>query len=105
MHGYVAFRNLAFAPVVEELVFRSCVAAALGAGGAGFTARVWVSPLFFGVAHLHHAVEELRKGRLCSRVAVFVLAQATYTTLFGAYATFLLLATGEPNAPPRPPQR
>lgn len=103
MRGSVALRNLVFAPVVEELVFRSCVAAALGDGGAGLTARIWASPLFFGVAHLHHAAEELRKGEPLSRVALIVLVQATYTTLFGAYATFLLLRTGVQRSHPAYP--
>ncbi|XP_017392503.1 CAAX prenyl protease 2 isoform X5 [Cebus imitator] len=52
-------RNQVIAPLTEELVFRACMlpmlAPCMGLGPAVFTC-----PLFFGVAHFHHIIEQLR---------------------------------------------
>uniref|UniRef100_A0A8C3SN40 CAAX prenyl protease 2 n=1 Tax=Chelydra serpentina TaxID=8475 RepID=A0A8C3SN40_CHESE len=52
-------RNQVIAPLTEELVFRACMLPMLipctGQGPAIFTC-----PLFFGVAHFHHVIEQLR---------------------------------------------
>ncbi|XP_076971710.1 CAAX prenyl protease 2 isoform X2 [Tamandua tetradactyla] len=52
-------RNQVIAPLTEELVFRACMLPMLvpctGLGRAVFTC-----PLFFGVAHFHHVIEQLR---------------------------------------------
>nr|XP_042705577.1 CAAX prenyl protease 2 isoform X3 [Chrysemys picta bellii] len=52
-------RNQVIAPLTEELVFRACMLPMLipctGLGPAIFTC-----PLFFGVAHFHHVIEQLR---------------------------------------------
>lgn len=60
------------------------------------TRTIFLSPLLFGLAHFHHFYEfrvthpdaPLSLGLLRSVV------QLGYTTLFGAYATFLHLRTG-----------
>uniref|UniRef100_A0A8D2PL06 CAAX prenyl protease 2 n=1 Tax=Zosterops lateralis melanops TaxID=1220523 RepID=A0A8D2PL06_ZOSLA len=52
-------RNQVVAPLTEELVFRACMLPMLvpctGPGPA-----VLACPLFFGVAHFHHVIEQLR---------------------------------------------
>ncbi|KAG5977275.1 hypothetical protein E4U55_006920 [Claviceps digitariae] len=54
------------------------------------------SPLVFGTAHLHHFYE-FRVTHPHTPLAVAIarsVLQLSYTTLFGAYATFLFLRTG-----------
>ncbi|XP_056383328.1 CAAX prenyl protease 2 isoform X2 [Hyla sarda] len=52
-------RNQVIAPLTEELVFRACMLPMLvpctSPGRAIFTC-----PLFFGIAHFHHVIEQLR---------------------------------------------
>ena len=53
----ILIRNVVFAPVSEELVFRACGCAAMLATGAGMGSCVWVGPLCFALAHAHHVYE------------------------------------------------
>jgi prenyl protein peptidase len=62
-----------------------------------------IAPLFFGVAHIHHAVVRLQKASSSSAssfrpsvssVILMTTFQFIYTTLFGAYATYILIRTG-----------
>ncbi len=57
---------------------------------------VFLSPVIFGMAHFHHFYE-FRTTHAHVTVAAAVARSAfqlAYTTLFGAYATFLFLRTG-----------
>ncbi|CAM9367501.1 unnamed protein product, partial [Hapterophycus canaliculatus] len=45
-------------------------------------------------AHLHHALEWLRQGNAVRAVAMGVLFQIGYTSVFGAFAVFVQLRTG-----------
>uniref|UniRef100_A0A6I8NVU5 CAAX prenyl protease 2 n=1 Tax=Ornithorhynchus anatinus TaxID=9258 RepID=A0A6I8NVU5_ORNAN len=87
-------RNQVIAPLTEELVFRACMLPMLtpctGLGPAIFTC-----PLFFGVAHFHHIIEQLR-FRQGSVGSIFLSAafQFSYTAVFGAYTAFLFIRTG-----------
>ncbi|XP_027800100.1 CAAX prenyl protease 2 isoform X2 [Marmota flaviventris] len=87
-------RNQVIAPLTEELVFRACMlpmlAPCMGLGPAVFTC-----PLFFGVAHFHHIIEQLR-FRQSSVGSIFLSAafQFSYTAVFGAYTAFLFIRTG-----------
>nr|XP_054097085.1 CAAX prenyl protease 2 isoform X6 [Callithrix jacchus] len=87
-------RNQVIAPLTEELVFRACMlpmlAPCMGLGPAVFTC-----PLFFGVAHFHHIIEQLR-FRQSSVGNIFLSAafQFSYTAVFGAYTAFLFIRTG-----------
>ena len=89
-------RTVLIAPVCEEFVFRSCMAAIL------LHAKTWTSgqitvvlPLFFGIAHGHHfyRLVSLEK-KAVKQALVQCVFQFTYTTLFGIYATFIYLRTG-----------
>ncbi len=91
----LALRNLVAGPFSEELVFRSCMLPLVVGSGAGRLATIVATPLFFGLAHLHHAVGLVRSGQATVREAAMrVLFQVGYTTVFGAYAAFVLLRTG-----------
>ncbi|XP_067170885.1 CAAX prenyl protease 2 [Apteryx mantelli] len=87
-------RNQVVAPLTEELVFRACMLPMLvpctGPGPA-----VFACPLFFGVAHFHHVIEQLR-FRQGSVASIFMSAafQFSYTAVFGAYTAFIFLRTG-----------
>ncbi len=86
----MTLRNLIVAPVTEEIVFRGCIYALLRPALGGARA-VLVSPLFFGVAHLHH----LWQGQALAPT----LFQFAYTTVFGWLTTFYLHRTGSVAGP------
>ncbi|KAL3666826.1 hypothetical protein V7S43_008444 [Phytophthora oleae] len=89
-----SLRTYVLGPLTEEFVFRSCMVPLLVC--AQFTVKQIVlgSPLMFGAAHLHHFMEYVRHGRSPKDAALTVGFQLIYTSLFGAYATFLFLRTG-----------
>ncbi|KZP08822.1 Abi-domain-containing protein [Athelia psychrophila] len=95
---WVGARNLLFAPLTEEAVFRACVLAVYQLAGLGRGVSVGVSPLAFGLAHVHHAWEVWnRYGRTptaAKRAVIASTMQLSYTTLFGAYTALLFLRTG-----------
>ena len=49
----VFLRNIIFAPITEEVVFRGCMVPLLFPG-FGWTPTIVILPLYFGIAHLHH---------------------------------------------------
>ena len=55
------WRNYVVAPFSEEFTFRACLIPLL-LGPFTWRGTVLVSPLFFGVAHLHHMIERVRSG-------------------------------------------
>lgn len=84
--------------MTEEFVFRACMIATLHQAKYSTRYLVFVSPLYFGIAHLHHAWDNYhRMGRTRQALqnAVFTsLFQFLYTTLFGWYASYLFIRTG-----------
>jgi prenyl protein peptidase len=60
------------------------------------TKTILLTPILFGLAHVHHFYEfRLTHPRVPAAAALLRSAfQFAYTTLFGAYATFLFLRTG-----------
>ena len=91
-------RNLVVAPWTEEVVFRGCmVPALLGSEMAPWKVTL-VAPLFFGVAHAHHAFSRLSKGERIGPVLIVTLFQFAYTSLFGSYAAYALIRTGSVSA-------
>ncbi|GAA5942642.1 hypothetical protein JCM3775_003665 [Rhodotorula graminis] len=96
--GWKGVRNYILAPLTEELSFRSCVVAASFLGGWSRRKLVFVTPLWFGLAHVHHAWETYLAGGRTRKALIQGVLQSTfqfvYTTLFGWFATFLFLRTG-----------
>jgi prenyl protein peptidase len=102
--------------LTEELTFRSSLIAVSLLGGLSPKSIVFGTPLWFGVAHAHHAIEVWKKGGSnrssaiqalagcgtsspCHRACVLVVHtclvfQLGYTTLFGWYASYLFIRTG-----------
>ena len=91
---WMALRNLIIAPALEEVAFRGCIVSALLSAKSLSTGQiVFLAPLFFGVAHVHHGWMCLRRGEPWTGVALQVLFQFVYTSLFGSYATWVYLRT------------
>jgi prenyl protein peptidase len=57
---------------------------------------IYLSPLVFGFAHLHHFYESRisNPGLPILTAAAISLLQFSYTYLFGIYATFIFMRTG-----------
>ncbi len=92
------WRNHVVAPFTEEFTFRACMVPIL-LGHFSERGAVVLSPLLFGVAHLHHMVERVRRGQDLRTAALISLFQMVYTSVFGAYSAFLFLRTGHLAAP------
>ncbi|OCF33200.1 hypothetical protein I316_05245 [Kwoniella heveanensis BCC8398] len=99
----IELRNYVVGPVTEELVFRSTILSVSILGGLPYRSLIFGTPLWFGIAHAHHALEVYRKNGSTSSAAVQAILtdssldtvfQLTYTTLFGWFASYLYLRTG-----------
>ncbi|KDQ12107.1 hypothetical protein BOTBODRAFT_134995 [Botryobasidium botryosum FD-172 SS1] len=95
--SWQGLRNFIVAPITEEIVFRSCIVSVALHADISFTRIVFLTPLWFGAAHIHHAYETYITGGRTSlalkRAIIMSGAQLTYTTLFGWYTTYLFLRT------------
>ena len=56
--------------MTEELVFRSTILAASLLGGLSTRSLVFGTPLWFGIAHAHHALEVWRQGGKTTQAAI-----------------------------------
>lgn len=54
-------RNHVVAPLSEEFVFRACMMPLI-LQSFNAVASVFITPLFFGVAHIHHIIERINMG-------------------------------------------
>ena len=83
-------------PVTEELLFRSLLIPLHLLSKVSPTQIVFLTPLYFGIAHIHHFYEfKLTHPHTPLPPAMFrSLFQFTYTTIFGWYAAFVFLRTG-----------
>ncbi|XP_013183873.2 CAAX prenyl protease 2 isoform X2 [Amyelois transitella] len=94
----VWIRNHIMAPLSEEWVFRACMMPLLMECLQPFMA-IFTGPLLFGIAHFHHMLEQMKSG-YDVRSALFVSSfQFSYTSIFGAYSSYLFLRTGHFVAP------
>jgi prenyl protein peptidase len=94
MKRWIILRYLVIAPITEEIVFRSCMVPVLSSTGMKTFNVCLVAPLFFGVAHVHHALLKLQQGVDIMQVTLVTLFQFLYTCMFGAYASYTYLRTG-----------
>jgi len=95
-------RNYIVSPITEEVVFRSCIIAIAHLADDSWRSMIFVSPLWFGFAHAHHAWETFNNlGRTRSAFSTAIsgsLFQLAYTTLFGWFAAYLFVRTGSAYA-------
>jgi prenyl protein peptidase len=102
--SWVAFRNNFISPISEELVFRSLVISLYLLAKVSPSRIVFTTPLIFGLAHVHHFIEFVqsrlamnRPGSAARIVAMGIvrsLFMLGYTSLFGFFAAFVHLRTG-----------
>ncbi|XP_073999411.1 ras converting CAAX endopeptidase Sras [Rhodnius prolixus] len=91
-------RDHIVAPLSEELTFRACMIPLLVSCFRPHNA-VFICPVFFGVAHIHHIYERLKSGFDLKSALLLSGFQVLYTTIFGAYSAYLFLRTGHFVAP------
>ncbi|XWS43431.1 hypothetical protein CRYUN_Cryun16bG0103000 [Craigia yunnanensis] len=94
------WRNFVVAPLTEELVFRACMIPILLCGGFKAYNVIFLCPTFFSLAHLNHMTEIYsRQNYSLLKASMVVGLQLGYTVIFGSYASFLLIRTGNLVAP------
>lgn len=112
-------RNHVVAPLSEEFTFRACMMPLLLQSFRPLAA-VAITPMFFGIGHLHHIIERLRAGLPVKKILImsgkwlqFANSrqpkiiwcyncsgiQFCYTSIFGMYAAYLFARTGHFLAP------
>jgi prenyl protein peptidase len=99
-------RNIIFAPISEEIVFRGILVPTLFLSFLSNNQSPFslvylssVATLWFGVAHMHHLIEKLRMGEQPMNAILITSFQFIYTSIFGCLAGMLLLCTGNIYAP------
>jgi prenyl protein peptidase len=89
-----SWRNYLIAPVAEEFIFRACCIHLWFLDEVPQSRIVFLSPLLFGFAHVHHLKEHLlNSGEDVTTCVTRTLFQFTYTTVFGWYVSYLYLRT------------
>ena len=84
-----------------EFVFRSSILCCILYSHISLSSALFLSPLFFGLAHFHHMVEHFKQNhhekqyRLSALNIILIhLFQFGYTYVFGVYSSFLFIRTG-----------
>ncbi|KAM7204023.1 hypothetical protein V8F20_003721 [Naviculisporaceae sp. PSN 640] len=93
---WTVWRNLVAGPITEEILFRSASIPLMLASGTSLNKTIFLTPVIFGLSHVHHFYEfRLSNPQVPAKMALFrSIFQFGFTTLFGAYATFIFLRTG-----------
>ena len=92
--GYVTARNLVWAPVLEEVLYRSCFVYLMRAGGWGTEATVCSGIALFALSHVHHAFHYVRSlGFSTTRAIGVVAANFVVHSIFGGLSMALYLST------------
>jgi prenyl protein peptidase len=98
LSSWIGWRNFVVGPTNEEIFFRSLLVPLhlLIRPLPSPTTVVFATPLYFGIAHIHHFYEFTLTHPFTPLIPALVrsLVQFGYTTVFGWYATFLFLRTG-----------
>ncbi|KAL3457845.1 hypothetical protein BJX64DRAFT_268134 [Aspergillus heterothallicus] len=94
--GWIGWRNYVAGPVTEEIMFRSAIVPLHILAKVDPGRIVFLAPLYFGVAHVHHFYEFrlTHPDTSILTAALRSLFQFGFTTVFGWYATFVYLRTG-----------
>lgn len=89
----VVLRDWLLAPLTEEFFFRTCLVRLWDSAGLPALFIAVGGPWFFALAHSHHFLEHVRRNDDKRLALAQVGFQVFYTSLFGMYASFLLLRT------------
>lgn len=93
---HTTWRNIVAGPVTEEILFRTASIPLMLIARASVKTTVFFSPLIFGLAHFHHFYEFRLSypGVPIAAALARSVFQLGFTTVFGAYATFVYVRTG-----------
>ncbi|OLL22039.1 putative CAAX prenyl protease 2, partial [Neolecta irregularis DAH-3] len=92
MACWIGWRNYVVGPFTEEFVFRGCIVSLFVLVKSSECKIIFLTPFFFGIAHLHHFYEFYLSKPELWRLGIFrSVFQFSYTTIFGWYAVFLFL--------------
>lgn len=96
LSSWSGYRNYIAGPLTEEVIFRSVIIPLHLIAGISASSIVFLTPLYFGIAHVHHLYEfKLTHPHTPWLPAILrSTVQFAYTTLFGWFASFLYLRTG-----------
>ena len=79
-------------PLTEELMFRSALLP-VALRALSPAQSIFITPLYFGIAHVHHAYEASFSYPL-GMLVLPTICQFGYTTIFGWFEAFVFLRTG-----------
>jgi prenyl protein peptidase len=96
LSSWSGYRNYVAGPLTEEVIFRSVIIPLHLIAGISSSKIVFLTPLYFGIAHVHHLYEfKLTHPHTPWLPAILrSTIQFGYTTVFGWFASFLYLRTG-----------
>ncbi|KAF2688645.1 Abi-domain-containing protein [Lentithecium fluviatile CBS 122367] len=96
LSSWVGYRNYVMGPISEELIWRSLIIPLHVLANFSGKQIIFLTPLYFGIAHVHHLYEfRITHPHIPLVQAVArSLFQFTYTSLFGFFAAFVFLRTG-----------
>ncbi|KAL8734492.1 MAG: hypothetical protein Q9166_001392 [cf. Caloplaca sp. 2 TL-2023] len=96
LSSWIGWRNYVAGPVTEEILFRSLLVPLHLLTPLSPIRVVLFTPLYFGIAHIHHFYEFVLTHPHTPWAPSIIrsLIQFTYTTIFGWYATFVFVRTG-----------
>ncbi|KAJ1730595.1 CAAX prenyl protease [Coemansia sp. Benny D160-2] len=87
-------RDYVVGPVSEELVFRASIVPLWLAAGIPPHLCIWLSPVLFGLAHLHQGYRLLAEGtHSVKQIIASTALQLAYTTVFGWFAVAVFIRT------------
>ncbi|KAF1961066.1 CaaX prenyl protein-like proteinase Rce1 [Byssothecium circinans] len=94
--SWIGYRNYVVGPVSEELIWRSLIIPLHVLARFSGMQIIFLTPLYFGIAHIHHLYEfHLTHPQTPLVLAILrSLFQFTYTSLFGFFAAFVFVRTG-----------
>ena len=98
LSSWIGWRNYIAGPFTEEVLFRSLLLSLhlLIRPPPSQAIIIFVTPLYFGIAHIHHFYEYTLTHPFTPLPPALMrsIVQFGYTTVFGWYAAFLFLRTG-----------
>jgi len=91
---WITLRTLVVGPFLEEVAYRGIIASLVSSGGWSYWMTSLISPLIFGLSHLHHIIDHVKScGMTLGQAIAAVTLQLGYTTLFGWYVSMVFLLT------------
>ncbi|KAL8771329.1 MAG: hypothetical protein Q9209_003234 [Squamulea sp. 1 TL-2023] len=96
LSSWIGWRNYVAGPVTEEIIFRSLLVPLHLLTPLSPIRVILLTPLYFGIAHIHHFYEFVltHPHTPWAPSVIRSLFQFTFTTIFGWYATFIFIRTG-----------